>query len=352
MTEEKQIILNMLKEGKITVEEASDLLNAIGDKKTRENDFAGRIGSTVDSIIKKATEAISAIDIDLDQAFDINNFNLKGEINSHKDIRVDDEIDEINIDLINGEILVEKGTEKGIIISTDVFSKKANLEDYINVEIRDNILDIEENPDYKNLGASVKIRVQVGEDFYEKLNIDTVNARVEVADTDFRDLNIDSVNGKIIIINSKANIDIDNVNGKIDIKNVDGKLRIDNVSGAIYLAGMKGELVEVDNISGNIRVDGLESERLSANSRSGSIRIYNIKETKDIDLETVSGVIVVDTNDYDGDIKAFVESPAVNVTEKFTSKIKTDEGYDLSTSGEDAKLSIKAKNSNGKVSLR
>ena len=36
MTEEKQIILNMLKEGKITVEEASDLLAAIGEKKSRE----------------------------------------------------------------------------------------------------------------------------------------------------------------------------------------------------------------------------------------------------------------------------------------------------------------------------
>ena len=34
MTEEKQLILNMLKEGKITVEEASDLLEAIGDKKS------------------------------------------------------------------------------------------------------------------------------------------------------------------------------------------------------------------------------------------------------------------------------------------------------------------------------
>lgn len=350
MTEEKQIILNMLKEGKITVEEASDLLNAIGDKKSRENDFAGKIGSTVDSIIKKATEAISAID--LDQAFDINNFNLKGEINSHKDIRVDDEIDEINIDLVNGEISVERGTEEGIIISTDIFSKKANLEDYINVEIRDNVLDIEENTDYKSLGASVKLRVQVGKDYYEKLNIDTVNARVEIVDTNFGDLNIDSVNGKIIIINSKANVDIDNVNGKIDIKNVDGKLSIDNVSGSIYLATMKGELVELDNISGNIRVDGLESDRLSANSRSGSIRLYNIKDTSEIDLETVSGTIVVDTNDYDGDIKAFVESPAVNVTEKFTNKIKTDEGYDLSTPGEEAKLNIKAKTNYGKVSLR
>lgn len=33
MTEEKQLILNMLKEGKITVEEASDLLEQSGIKK-------------------------------------------------------------------------------------------------------------------------------------------------------------------------------------------------------------------------------------------------------------------------------------------------------------------------------
>lgn len=350
MTEEKQLILNMLKEGKITVEEASDLLNAIGDKKSRETDFAGRVTSTVDSILKKATEAISAID--LDQAFDINNFNLKGEVNTHKDIRVDDEIDEINIDLVNGEIFVEKSTDSGIIISADVFSKKANLEDYIDVEIRDNVLDIEENDDYKTLGASVKLRVQVGKDFYDKLNIDTVNARVEIADTDFGSLNIDSVNGKIMVINSKSKIDIDNVNGKIDIKNIDGSLCIDNVSGAIYLAGIKGDLVEVDNVSGNIRVDGLESKKIVADSRSGSIRIYNIKETTDIDLETVSGTIVVDTIDYDGEIKAFVESPAINVTEKYQNKIKTDEGYDLSTSTDEAKLTINAKTGYGKVSLR
>ena len=155
-----------------------------------------------------------------------------------------------------------------------------------------------------------------------------------------------------MVINSKSAIDVNNVNGKIDIKNIEGSLNIDNVSGAIYLAGIKGDKVEVDNISGNIRVDGLASDKITAGSRSGSIRIYNIKDTKDIDLETVSGIIVVDTTDYEGEIKAFVDSAAVNVTEKFQNKIKTDEGYDLSTSTDEAKLTIKAKTGNGKVSLR
>ena len=78
MTEEKQMILNMLKDGKITVEEASDLLAAIGDKKKSDNDLGGKITSAVDNIIKKATETLS--NIDLDNMIDLNNFNIKGEL--------------------------------------------------------------------------------------------------------------------------------------------------------------------------------------------------------------------------------------------------------------------------------
>lgn len=353
MTEEKQLILNMLKEGKITVEEASDLLEAIGDKKSPINDFTGKISSTVDSILKKATETISAFDIDT--SFDLSNipnYNLKGEINSHKDMRVDDEIEKINIDVVNGNIVVEKNQEPGIIISADVYAKQANLEDFIEVEIKDGVLNIEENNDYSETGASVNLKVSLGSDFYEKLFIDTINARVEVCDVDFENLEINSVNGKITLINLKSNVDIDNVNGKVDIKNVEGDVRIDNISGSIYLADIKGEIIDVDNISGNIRVDSLKSKSLKAETKSGSIRLYNIDGSKEIDLETTSGTLVIDTNNYKGQIRAFAEGPSVNVTDKFVNKIKTDEGYEISTSNTDTDLEIRARASSGKISIR
>ena len=57
MSDEKQMILEMLKEGKITVEEASNLIDALGGKKSRVNsDFVSRLSQSLDSVIKKTTE--------------------------------------------------------------------------------------------------------------------------------------------------------------------------------------------------------------------------------------------------------------------------------------------------------
>ena len=49
MSDEKQMILEMLKEGKITVEEASNLIDALGGKKSRVNsDFVSRLSQSLD----------------------------------------------------------------------------------------------------------------------------------------------------------------------------------------------------------------------------------------------------------------------------------------------------------------
>lgn len=53
MTEEKQLILNMLKEGKITVEEASDLLAAIGDKNQRKQTLQVRLHQQLTLLSKR-----------------------------------------------------------------------------------------------------------------------------------------------------------------------------------------------------------------------------------------------------------------------------------------------------------
>ena len=350
MTEEKQLILNMLKDGKITVEQASDLLEAIGDKKKSDTEnLAGKISSTVDNIIKKATETISGIDFD---AIDITNYNLKGEINSHKDFKVDDQIDYINVDIVNGDIIIEKSTDPGILISADVYSKKPNLTDYIDVKIVDNKLNISNNRDYNGVSASLSLKISLDKDLYESLNIENVNGKIEVADTDFSTINIDTVNAKINLFNIKAAIDIDNVNGKIDIKNIDGKLAIDNVNGSVYLADLKGELAEIDTVNGNVRVDGLKSDKLSVDSERGSIRVFTIKDTKEIELETRNGNLVVDTAAYNGDVRAFVEGSSANITDKFVNKIKTDEGYEISTNNEKTDLEIKAESVFGKISIR
>ena len=154
------------------------------------------------------------------------------------------------------------------------------------------------------------------------------------------------------MINTKAFVNVSNVNGKIDIKNVFGPIDINNVNGSIYAYNIGGDYADISTVNGNVRVDGLGSSKLIANSNAGTIRVFNIKSTKEISLKSGFGNMVVDTSDFDGIIRANVESKSINITEKFANKIQDGKGYEISTSTEDTDLSIKVSCDLGRVSLR
>ena len=353
MNDEKQIILEMLKEGKITVEEANSLLDAVGGKKARtDNDFISKFTQSMESVIKKTTETFENLsNIDLDN-IDINQFNIKGQTNTHKEMRIDDDIKEINIDIPSGKIFIERAMDQAITLSQDIWSKKADLIDYLDVEISENTLNIGLNSTYKNFDATSIIKLSLGKNIYENLDINLVNGAVEVEDVDFTNAVIDSVNARITVINSGGNFDIDNVNGKIDIKNANGNINVDNVNGSIYLSNISGETCNVDAVSGNVRVDGLSSKTFNADTSSGNIRVYRIREAESMDLESGSGNIVIDSEGYDKDIKAVVESQDMSLSDKYKNKMQNQEGYEVSTNVDNQDLYIRASSSFGKVSLR
>lgn len=350
MNDEKQMILEMLKEGKITVEEANNLLDAVGGKKIKsENDFISKLSQSIDSVIKKTTETINNIDFD---NFDIKEFNIKGESNAHAEMRIDDEINKISIDIPNGKILIERAVDSAITLSQDIWSKKNDLIDYLDIDIDEDSLNITVNDKYNKVDASAVIKLSLAKNLYENLEIDIVNGTVEISDVDFKDQTIDSVNAKITIINSSGNLSIDNVNGKIDIKNTNGELEIDNVNGAVYLSNISGEMASVDAVSGNIRVDGLNSKEFDADTTSGNIRIFGIKDTKNISLDSTSGNIIIDAEGYNGDIKANVDGHYLDISDRFKNKIQNEDGFEVSTNINNTDLNIDIDSSFGKVSLR
>lgn len=353
MNDEKQFILEMLKEGKITVEEANDLLNAIGNKKSRnENDFMAKINQSIESVIKKTTDAFESIsNIDLDN-IDINQYNIKGQVNTHKEMRIDDEINAININIPSGKVLIERANDSAITLNQDIWSKKSELNDYINIEVNEDSLNISVNETYQNIEATSIIRLALGKNLYESLNIDLVNGNIEIEDVDFSENTIDSVNAKINVINSQGNIDIQNTNGKVDIKNTHGDLVVDNVNGSVYLANISGDKAEIDAVSGNIRVDGLDTKSLDADTHSGNIRIYNIKDAEKINLNTGFGNIVIDSESYNGNIKAEVLSQGLNLSDKFKNKMQKEKGYEVSTSLDNEDIEIFAAADFGRINLR
>ena len=350
MSDEKQMILEMLKDGKITVEQANDLLDAIGGKKIRnERDFISKLSQSIDSVIKKTSETIGNFDL---ESLDINQFNIRGDINTHKEMRIEDEINTINIDIPSGKIFIERAIDSAISLTQDIWSKKDNLIDYLDVEINEDSLDIHLNETYKNLDASAVIKLELGKSLYDALNINLVNGVIEIEDVDFSSSDIDTVNTKVNIINSQGNLDIDNVNGKLDLKNTNGYLNVENVNGTIYLSNISGDGAKIKSTSGNIRVDGLSSTEFKAENSSGNIRIYNIKDVEEIDLNSGSGNIVIDADSFDENIKANVVSKDLVFADKYKNKVEKDQGYEISTSIDEAKLNIDILAPFGKVSLR
>lgn len=353
MNDEKQMILEMLKEGKITVEEANSLLDAIGSKRSRnENDFVSRLNQSIDSVIKKTTETFESLSsFDFDN-IELNQYSIKGQVNTHKEMRIDDEINTINIDIPSGKIFIDRATDSAITVSQDIWAKKGDLIDYIDIEISDDVLDIRLNETYQNFDATSILKLELGKNLYDNLNIHLVNGVVEIEDVDFNSSDIDTVNARITVINSEGNIDVNNVNGKVDIKNTNGYLNLENVNGSVYLSNICGEGANIKATSGNVRVDGLNSKTLKAENSSGNIRIFNIKDVEDIKVNSGSGNIVIDATEYSDNIKAHVISKDLDFADKYKNKVEKEAGFEISTSIDDAKLNIEAKAPFGKVSLR
>lgn len=347
------MILEMLKEGKITVEEANSLLESLGGKKSRpENDFISKFSQSMENVIKKTAETFENIsNIDLD-SIDINQYNIRGKVNTHKEMRIEDEINNISIEIPNGKLSIERANDSAITVNQDIWAKKSDLIDYLDIDIDGDKLVIRTNEKYENNNASAVLNLALGKNLYESLKVDLVNGEIQIEDVDFTNVDLDSVNSKVNIINLSGDIHVNNVNGKIDIKNTNGNLNVENVNGSIYLSNITGQSANAETISGNIRVDGLDSKSFKADTNSGNIRIYNIKDSKEINMSSGFGNIVIDSENYQKDIKAYVVSQGLNLGDKFRNKIQKDKGYEVSTNAENADLDISAKAGFGKISIR
>lgn len=354
MNEERQMILEMLKEGKINVDQASELLEALGSDKSNKNEdsLIDKLSSSLEKVIKKTSETIS--NIDFDSMTNPNNLYHINSISLEDETRIDDEVKEIEINLINGNIGIERAQDNFITAKQKVYFKEKieEVTDYLLIDVEEGKLSVKVNPEYKNLHASANVNLFLGSNTYDDLSINTVNGEIEVCDVDFTKSFIESVNGRISLINSAGDVEVKNVNGKIEIKNTNGRLDVDNVNGSIYLTNISGSETTITAVNGSIRVDGTNSERLKVNSQSGSIRVGKLLGISDISLNSGFGSLVVDTEDYKGEISAVIKSTNHSISDKFKNKIQRKEGYQISTDPEKTDLSMDLKAGFGKIIVK
>ena len=301
MNEEKKMILDMLKEGKITVDQASDLLEAVGKDKAKNNEesFIDKLSTSFEKVMKKTSETISNFDFDLD----LDSVNIPNiyHINSQKaenQTKIDDDINEIEINLINGSLDIERAQENHIMVEEKVFfkNKEDQKNDYLNIAVVEDKLIINVNENYRSLDASANVKLYLGKNIYDKLDVNIINGQVEICDVDFKENNIESTNARFTLINTAGNIDLKNTNGKIEIRNTNGNLEVSNVNGSVYLTNVSGENANVEVVNGSIRIDGLNMENVDLASKAGSIRIFKIIDAKQLNMATQFGSVVIDTN--------------------------------------------------------
>lgn len=354
MNEERKMILEMLKDGKINVDEASDLLEAVGSNKSNrgEDSFINKLSNSFEKVLKKTGETIS--NIDFESMTNPSNLYHISSIAVDNETKIEDDIEEISVDILSGKLQIERAQENYILVDQTVFFKEKDEEvkDYLEIETEDGKLSISVNPKYKDYQASANVKLQLGKNVYDKLTLDVVNGEIEVCDVDFTNSNIESVNGKITVINSAGDIFIKNTNGKIEVKNTNGSLDVNNINGSIYLTNVSGNAASLEAVNGSIRVDGIKSDKLLVNSKSGSIRVSKLENISNIGLNSGFGTVVLDTEGYGKDVSVTIKSTNYSISDKFKNKIQREEGYQISTNPDKTDLRADIQAGFGKVIVK
>lgn len=239
-----------------------------------------------------------------------------------------------------------------------------------------------ESDDYnyyiKNDNGKLTVEYNVLSKWYENIFLFNINwsyvdtdVVIEVPDTTLQELNVKSTSGSIeakevnaVVTNLKSTSGSVEVGGKVgdltasatsgSVKvskdteadfmcvsttsgrlsfggNVKGDVVADNTSGGIEIENLKCDNLDVENTSGRITGENLSVASIKAGNNSGGIKLDNAVCTGDMNLETTSGSITLDSVDaknYDlrstsGGIKAEILSPKLYNTKSNSGSERT-----------------------------
>ena len=305
MNEERALILKMLKEGKISVEEADALIEALGEEegtqsarqRTNENPRAERhphdfsdmgdslkigikeFAKSMEGTIRDAVDGIKSLNIGnaISEAFG------RARATDEKEIILSsDEITAVDLKGSAGDVeVVGNGRDEILILAKIAATGKDEesaarraKEVEIKHQITDGVLTIRDS------GLDQQITGPYSVDYHLTVPR-SVRLQVRVADGD---LSVKSIDG---------GTDVKTFSGDIDCKDCSHGVAVNTKSGDIKFDGCGGP-IEARTLSGDIDLDEIESNNLTCNSLSGDIRVDIISEvTEKIEARTLSGDVSV-----------------------------------------------------------
>lgn len=246
MREERMMILRLLKEGKISEEEADKLIDALGKSNSKEDDFekefdsndseddfsdeinynVNKLGGFISNLTTSITSTINQSIEDALEKEDIYQYDVfTNKDVFHETFNVDiNNIQRPNIYInsMNGKIQLIPHSDEDIKVKAKIYSKKSeyeNINKLFDYTISDNNISIFFKDDIK-FSAYLKVFIPIKE--YQSLNISNKNGSIIVDNIILDNLNLNTKNANIQISNitSHKSINLETKNGKILFKNI------------------------------------------------------------------------------------------------------------------------------------
>ena len=364
MSDEKKLILRMLKEGKITEEEAITLLDSIKENNNQkkanfsqfgsftqfENNLVEKISQAATKISKKSQEMINNFDFE-----DINikfNSNMEPRTKAERVVSeniISDENPELEITNVNGKILITSWENEEIEAKADInYDDTLVSGDYGFVKITKEEGRVKIEPDYEKSSPrhfDMNIKVNVPQKIFRNIKVESRNGNIEIEKVQVENLEVLSTNSKVKLVGTTAN------NAKLQTTNA--RISIDEIN---------GENLDVDTTNGKIELNNVSTKFVNLKSTNGTLLIANIKDTvENIKANTNSGNIMISLKDLYKPVKAkvknhlkdmdtgnFSDSKFTNFVNEDSSMIAYSDGYDEGSE----KLEIEASTFNGAVNIK
>lgn len=334
--ESKERILKMLEEGKITSEEAIELMAALnsksepeakGTKKHAERDSSGNsessglfgdyVGQFVDEFNKyvnkdKVNDTYTNVKSKfgtqrqakqvfdgLEKAFDSVGSSFDSVFSQGPKNRLIETVDtpfsSVSVDIANGNVELKKA-ERGNVVKFEVTPFYRKLDTKKNY-FQDIICDVKNDElvivsDVKS--ARVNVIIEVTEETLRRIILSTSNGNVKISNKSFTDLTVDLLNGDIELAHVQAkNAFIRTSRGNIKVSEGEYKgIEIVSMLGTILTDNLDAKTIDISsNGSVNIALKK-ETEEATINSNMGSINI-SVPHGRELEgrLSTVLGQI-------------------------------------------------------------
>lgn len=338
---EKEIILKMISDGKITAEEGAELLEEIEKSKrdyerTKRNENKSSFGENLRKELNSYSESISEREI---PEKIIGVFSPKRTVNVNSTFEKEfDDIDKIIVEVTESTIVIT-GTDSDNVklkIRSDKFFSEDELGNYFTLDEEDGLLKLSQKKN-KSTNEFLGIKVQgltlgnsiceiaIPKDkYFEFISARSAVGDIEVSNTESQKVNVVASAGRVKIKDVDCSIaDLSSNASSVTIENssMNDYASLSTMAGSVYIENTISPTVKADTKAGSVSVLNSDIKELVATTFAGSIDVSRIVgEPISYTLTTTTGSVNLDTENIQN-AKAFCTS------NKFFSSVKCSKNY-------------------------